>query len=368
MTTLTAHVDIRPPARTIRARRRLLLFIPAALAGALLIAAMAGELLVRVLVGTPMPERLPLMTVQASPWRGYGMVPGGDHFTYHHPVRVNNLGLRGSDVGPPEPGETRVLMLGDSLTYGQGVADDDTVPAVLERLLTGDRARPARVINGGLRGYATNQEVGLLVELGPVIRPDVVVLMWYWNDLEEGNIEGTWERLTRSGPVAFDTWARMEGDTLTRWRRQQWLRRSALLMLLHDVRNRLTAGEQAGVTDPDAGMERLDRHLARLTELTAELGARPVLATVPDPNALSGEHFSRAWAATARSMASRHGIAAVDLEPPLRELFLRLGRLPVLAFDGHYDARANACMAEALAVALRGVWPKTTAAAATEPG
>jgi len=360
MTTLTAHLDARSPARPIRARRRRL-FIPAALIGALTVAGLTGELLVRLLVGSPMPERLPLMTVQANPWRGYAMVPGGGHFTYHHPVRVNSLGLRGPEVGPRRPGETRVLVLGDSLTYGQGVADDQTVPALLERRLAGDGDGAVRVINGGLRGYATNQEVGLLAELGPVIRPDVVVLMWYWNDLEEGNIDGTCARLTRSGPVAFDTWTRMEGEALAGWRRQQWLRHSAALMLLHDVAARVAAAREAEMTDLEAGLERLDRHLARLAELGAGMGARTVLATVPDANALIGDHFSRAPAAAARVLALRHGMAAVDLEPPLRGLYRRLGRLPVLAFDGHYDARANACMAEALADALRGLPARTPA-------
>ncbi|MEQ1893316.1 MAG: hypothetical protein ABL998_12280, partial [Planctomycetota bacterium] len=79
-----------------------------------------GEVAARVVFGAPMAERLPLMFMRAHPTRGWAMVPGQNHFTYTHEVRVNALGLRGPEVGAKEPGERRVLFLGDSLTYGQG--------------------------------------------------------------------------------------------------------------------------------------------------------------------------------------------------------------------------------------------------------
>ena len=63
-----------------------------------LVAALGAEVLVRATRGAPLPERWPLGLVEAHPTRGWRMVPGDDHFTYQHPVRVNALGLRGADL------------------------------------------------------------------------------------------------------------------------------------------------------------------------------------------------------------------------------------------------------------------------------
>ena len=78
-----------------RLRRRL-----AALGISLVAAAVAGELLVRAWIGAPLRERLPILMMQSNPARGWMMVPGETHYTYHHPVHVNALGLRGPEVRP----------------------------------------------------------------------------------------------------------------------------------------------------------------------------------------------------------------------------------------------------------------------------
>jgi hypothetical protein len=47
------------------------------------------------------------------------------------------------------------------LTYGQGVADDQALPAALERVLRArDTERPWTVVNGGARAYGTAPELG----------------------------------------------------------------------------------------------------------------------------------------------------------------------------------------------------------------
>lgn len=48
-------------------------------------------------------------------------------FTHDRPVRTNSLGLRDREVAPdPAPGTIRVLALGDSQTFGNGLAAPDT--------------------------------------------------------------------------------------------------------------------------------------------------------------------------------------------------------------------------------------------------
>lgn len=309
-----------------------------------------GELLVRLLVAAPMAERLPVLVVRSNPWRGWEMMPSTPHYTYHHRVRVNALGLRGSEVPERKGDELRLLALGDSLVYGQGVGDEETLPYYLERELerrAGGRQR-WRVVNGGHRGYSTNQELGLLRELGPRIRPDVVVLFWYWNDLSEPRIAGLARRLGESGPITFDVNARLEGVTLLKWRAKQLARRSALVMYLYDAwRAARAGGIDAGMAERALG--RLDGYLGELAELARAGGFRPVLAVVPESVSIARPHPSEAVARRALELARGHGLEPIELIEPLRALYERTGSVPILPFDGHYDPAANRAMAEHVA-------------------
>jgi hypothetical protein len=302
-----------------------------------------AELWARAHYGTPLPERLPLLRVQSNPGRGYAMVPGELHYTYVHPVRVNQFGLRGAELGPQAPGELRLLVLGDSLVYGQGVADDQTLPAHLERILTERAERPVRVINGGVRAYATHQELALLRELGPQLAPDVVVLCWYWNDVDERDVEGTAARLAASGPIAFDLGRAPQGWPLLRWRLRQLLRRSALAMAVHD--EWLVDGDAHPWTATAlADVEALGGYLAQFRELCAELGAGFVVAGIPAAGALDGPHPSQPVAERALALAEQAQV-------PMRMLAPR-GPLPLVPFDGHYAGEGNRALAEDLCLWL----------------
>jgi len=324
-------------------RKKRLLALAIALGASLVVA----EIAVRVLVGAPLAERLPLMLVRANPYRGWEMVPG-EHYTYQHRVRVNSLGLRGPELAAKAPNEKRILFLGDSLTYGQGVADDETVPAALERELAA-RAPHRRwsVVNAGCRAYGTSQEVGLLAELGARVQPDVVLLGWYWNDVSERAIQPTYEAFLPRGEFAFDTGSRVEGWAWLRWQALQLPRRSALVMLVHDLfsgKDQMFAPEVI-----EDGFRRLPLLLGDLRAECARLGATPVMVIFPDANRLEGRERSRPLDERAAAQAREHELPLIELLPALQPLTSARGRLPILAFDGHYDAEANRAMAAYLA-------------------
>jgi lysophospholipase L1-like esterase len=308
----------------------------------------AGELFARLAVGSPLAERTPLLRVSANPFRGWAMMPGEDHYTYRHLVRMNALGLRGAEVPEEKGAERRVLALGDSLTYGQGVADDETLPVALEAALERGGDRDWRVINSGHRGYATNQELGLLRELGPRLQPDLVLLLWFYNDLETPDIDALHARLTESGPVCFDLNAPFEGRPALAWHAKQLLRRSALVMLLYDT----WRAARAEALDPAwrrGGLSRLPRQLDELKRLCAQLGARPFIVTIPEAAALRGEPPSVEITARALELAAERDLPTLDLLPAMRARYGERERPPILLFDGHYTAEANAFMGERVA-------------------
>jgi len=324
-------------------RRKRVLALGLSLGASLLVA----ELVVRVRVGAPLAERLPLMLVRANPHRGWEMVPG-EHYTYQHRVRINSLGLRGPELAAKEAHEVRVLFLGDSLTYGQGVADDETVPAALERALQERELRHRwSVVNAGCRAYGTSHEIGLLEELGARIQPDVVLLGWYWNDVSERAIQPTYESFLSRGEFAFDTGDRIEGWSRLRWHALQLPRRSALVMFVHDF-----LGDSNQLFAPDvveAGFQRLALLLARFRAECARLGATAVMVIFPDAKRLAGAERSRPCDERAAALARQHELPLVELMPALQPLYATSERLPILAFDGHYDPAANRAMGAFLA-------------------
>jgi len=311
----------------------------------------AGSLLVecgaRARYGVPLRERMPILAIEAHPTRGFAMVPEQEHYTYLHRARTNTLGLRGEELAPRSSERVRVLLLGDSLIYGQGVADADTVPRLLEDA-AGEQGRALEAVNGGVRAYATHQELALLEELGPTIDPDLVVVCWYWNDIEERDVAATHTRLLASGPVPFDTGAPMRGRVWWRWRVLQVLRASALLMEFHD---RLKARDAMppDAAAVDAAFVRLGGYLDRLAIWCEERGATLALAVMPEAQLATGAtHPAAVLQNRALELARSKGIPALDLGPAIHAATARLGRLPVLAYDGHYDPAGNRALAYGL--------------------
>jgi lysophospholipase L1-like esterase len=88
---------------------------------------------------------------------------------------VNPAGFRGPGLAPePVPGRLRIATLGDSSTFGYGVAYEDTYGERLVELL-GERGVEAEVLDAGVVGYTALQ--GLVRYRRDVrrYRPDVVV-------------------------------------------------------------------------------------------------------------------------------------------------------------------------------------------------
>ena len=94
------------------------------------------------------------------------------------PLRLNSRGWR--DVEPSAartPGKRRIVLLGDSFGMGLGVAREEGVATLLGNELG------AEVVNLAMNGYSTDQELLVLEREGLAYSPDIVVVLFYWNDL-----------------------------------------------------------------------------------------------------------------------------------------------------------------------------------------
>lgn len=100
-------------------------------------------------------------------------------------VAINSLGLRGPEPAPLPPDGIRILILGDSMVAGFEVEYEDTFVARLEKKLSKKFSKPIQVINGGVRGYGSDQSYLYFRERGRRLKPDVVLHWMSENDLIE---------------------------------------------------------------------------------------------------------------------------------------------------------------------------------------
>jgi GDSL-like lipase/acylhydrolase family protein len=123
--------------------------------------------------------------------RGQRLAAGYEGWFAGVPVHVNALELR----DPREyelvkrPNTFRILVLGDSITFGHGSIYEHTYPYLTEQRLKAWRPDIEwQVWNAAVPGYNTSQELAQLVEVGNRYKPDLVIVGFFENDLV-GNYE-----------------------------------------------------------------------------------------------------------------------------------------------------------------------------------
>lgn len=162
-------------------RKTLLLALPA-----ILIATLLGAVAVEAWVRLTWDERRGtpgFFLSDAS--RGQRLAAGYEGWFAGVPVAINRLGFRDPreySIEKP-PGTFRILVLGDSVTFGHGATFETTYPFLLEQRLKAWRPDVRwEVWNLGVPGYNTRQELAYLQEVGPRFQPDLVVIGFYPND------------------------------------------------------------------------------------------------------------------------------------------------------------------------------------------
>jgi lysophospholipase L1-like esterase len=97
-------------------------------------------------------------------------------------LRTNSMGFRSPEMATrKKDGITRVVCLGDSMTFGLGLPREEVpYPRQLERLLNQRASAPRyEVLNAGISGYGTDQEVATLKSRILTLSPDVVTIGFY---------------------------------------------------------------------------------------------------------------------------------------------------------------------------------------------
>jgi hypothetical protein len=156
-----------------------------------------AELVVREVAPQKRPLSIALRGLYVSDATlGYRMAPGFERRVriaeFTSVVRTNSLGLRDHELGPRRPGTLRLLGLGDSFTFGVhagplekcylkqlGKSLDARLARQPFEAPGGRERRSVEIVNAGIDGYGTVQEIGLLQDLEHAVQPDGVLLGFY---------------------------------------------------------------------------------------------------------------------------------------------------------------------------------------------
>ena len=262
-------------------------------------------------------------------------------------LRVNNYGYRDPDI-PDGPHATyRIVVIGDSITWGQGLVE-------AERFT--DRLRAALgpghdVFNFGVSGRNLPDHRDL-VPRALRLSPQFVLLQLYPNDWEIGDMDRPILR-----PLL--PWPRIEEPLLSH---------SALYSLLS--MQWMLLQPRLGMTDSyDAYMR---RHLAdpslpqarRSTEMLQGIfrsvragGAEVGVIMFPNPAVLTADAYGLDFLHDRlQSVCRDEQVTCVDLRQPFRQHFRNLNEIAVSPLDGHPSPAANAVAADELLRAFGSVW------------
>ncbi len=227
---------------------------------------------------------------------GWELRPGASQLDEGRPVSVNGQGYRGRQLpSRPTPGQQRVVLLGDSVTFGTYVGDGQTFADVLQARDSG-----LEIVNLAVQGYGLGQELLRLEREGLAYEPTVVVAnICLANDFADIMLPVFLYDGVRPKP-----YFRLEGDRLML--HDEHLRLASVQRLgvaLHErshLFNRLLALGPATPPPPEsapgAWVERRARALAdaqeavrlgrallgRMREVTERAGARFVVVLHPD--------------------------------------------------------------------------------------
>jgi hypothetical protein len=140
--------------------------------------------------------------------RGQRLAAGYNGWFAGVPVRINSLGFRDPREYTVDkaPGTFRILIIGDSVTFGHGAVFETTYPYLFEQQLEQWRDDVRwEVWNLGVPGYNTRQELAYLEEVGPVFKPDLVVIGFYPNDFtgNESVSEPGWLKVASTSAIRF---------------------------------------------------------------------------------------------------------------------------------------------------------------------
>lgn len=265
------------------------------------------------------------------------MKPLADMRIFGAHIQTNDQGFRDRQAHIPakQPGEYRIVVLGDSFTFGPGVEYEHLYTTLLGSRLA--RSHPeVKVINLAVEGYNIIQYEAVLEEVGLDLKPDLVLLaMFPVNDFEMDDYEH--HRALAGGAEVHLPWY------LSLYVYRAYLHRIPELAgkVLHH------GAPQGG--DPDVGWQENVAALKQIHELTLSYKLPLRVALLPHTKGFARQQ--QIFARVEEVCAGEH-LQCFDLLESFRAAGVRDGALVLNAIDSHPNDEYHRLMAAQLAARL----------------
>ena len=284
---------------------------------------------------------------------------------------ISQLGIREREVEIPKPiGTARILLAGDSIAYGFGVARKKSLSTSWERLLVLDEQAPAcpervEILNLGVPGYGVTQVVERIRTVGLPLQPDLVAYLYVLNDPSTFNLE--YEALKATQENAVDAIRRSANPLLQRSQlyivlrhalttqerpyqqltQQQWEEAKSRAPAWGSIFSGRYESYFHEIHRRGKGWERVQEGLTRLRALTKPLGIPVVVAIMPLslPEGFGPGYPFHEIHARVAAEAQRTGLLTVDLLPA----FAAANGRDLFTDPFHPTARGYAVAAQAMA-------------------
>jgi len=309
-----------------------------------------AELALRSLLPAPIIWKFPQEFYVHDPEIGFWLEANQEAFTHDKVVTTNSIGIRDSEYLHPPPTNTyRILALGDSQTFGNGLDLADTWPKQLETVLNREAKKYLRfeVLNAGIPGSATWQHEIILQRMIHNYHPDMVILGFYVNDV------------SKRVPVEF----KKDNTNTLKLRIGYTLKQSALLLTfrsaLASLRQKVSPDSyylwQIALLNgkPDQkiedGWKQVEKSLSAMKKTSEENNIAFLVASLPRRDQVSGNQPGEAYNIRLESIARQNGISMKSMLEALEASFKIYGKDLFIPWDGHNSRIGNSIIAQEIA-------------------
>jgi hypothetical protein len=301
---------------------------------------------------------------------------------YGHSVSFNEVGMRDRDH-PLEksPGTFRILLLGDSFMEALQVPFEASLPSLLEEELGRRTGRKVEVINAGVSGWGTDDELRYLTSYGVAYHPDLVlVAMTLHNDISD-NLRQDWHRLKDGRLITRDRQpmpamdyriVQLKAYLSTRFQLYQLWRRARHGSEIREAGRQLRSHVAQLFEEPTPegiakGVSLTGLLLRQVQEVTTSQGGKVVLFLLPIVHQLSDSSFAE-FARTSgvpldslrigkpqqliRPLADSIRMPVIDLYPRFRQWVTGGGAHLYVDWDGHWNETGHRLAAEVVTEGL----------------
>ena len=311
------------------------------------------EVGLRSVLPAPVVWTYPQESYQYDSQIGHWLESNQSAYTHDKIVNTNSDGLRDHEYEKHAPINTiRILALGDSQTFGNGLLLEETWPKQLENALNNSGLDTKyEVLNAGLPGSDTWQHEIILERMLARYNPDMVILAFYINDVVKKFTPSPVTKIQRDPNISKLVY---------------FLKKSVLLLniriALGVVKNMISPSsgyllEQATLRGEDTPAlkerwKQVSDSIASMKRLLDATKAEFLIFSLPRRDQVAGQVTWDAYHSKLATITKQNEIALYSMLEPLQVAYKVHGKQLFIPWDGHNTNIANRVISETLKVAI----------------